>query len=118
MLVPPHEISDAIGFMSEAQATGILVFLSMAGAIFQNMAFLACRPILSDRPEAAVRQLISGSSFGSFSTLAEDERFQVADTIVAAISYIWAILMVAGALSLVLACFPEVSVLASSSFLI
>ena len=73
----------AIAFMMMAQFVGIVMGLSISGAIFINEALKALRIILPDIPEEQLKAVISGTSSGVLSQLSP----AVVEETVAAIVY-------------------------------
>ncbi|MCJ1392118.1 hypothetical protein MMC18_004985 [Xylographa bjoerkii] len=61
-VVAPSDTAQAIAFMMLAQFAGIVLGLSIAGAVFINEALGALRAIFPTIPDAQLRQLLSGTS--------------------------------------------------------
>ena len=61
-VVAPSDTAQAIAFMMLAQFAGIVLGLSIAGAVFINEALSALGAIFPNIPDAQLRQLLSGTS--------------------------------------------------------
>ncbi|KAL8750429.1 MAG: hypothetical protein Q9199_007078 [Rusavskia elegans] len=83
-IVTPAEMSYGITLMLVAQLSGLTLGLSIAGAVFLNLATNDLRGILTDVPEQDIQQLVSGTSNALFASLPDDVRAQSLDIIVKA----------------------------------
>jgi hypothetical protein len=84
---------------------GIVVFLAVAGTIYQNMAIEKVRRVLVGAPESDAVLVTVGTSNPVFEKLAVDVRTRVVDEIISAMSNVWALLMAGMALSFILSFF-------------
>lgn len=116
-LVPASEVSDVVGFMGIAQSTGITFFLSLMGTVFNNQAAKKVREILPNTPESEIVQVTAGTSAKVFRLLNEEQRADVIFAVIDSMKASWAILMTAGAISLILSLFLGVSLLYFFSFM-
>ena len=85
-----------------------MLALGMAGAIFVNKSVVGLQALLPDVSEEAVRNGIAGTSSGFFQTLPEDKQGPALDIIVSAIDDVYILLIVAGAITTIGACFLKV----------
>jgi hypothetical protein len=74
--VHPSKISDSIGFINVAQIGGIVLALSISGAVFQNTAFRSLTKVLAGMgfSEQDVRSAIAGSQSAVFESVSEEVR--------------------------------------------
>ena len=84
---------------------GIVISLAIAGSIFQNRAVANVVRVLPGVDNARLRSAITGTDSAYFASLASTERTQVVDGIVKALSDVYVVVMVAGAVVVVLAIF-------------
>ena len=73
------------------------------GSVYQNSAIHRVSRILPVDSNAELRQLVAGTYSSHFSSLSESTRTEVSAAIVSALTYVWAVLITAGALSFILA---------------
>ncbi|KAI4159810.1 MAG: hypothetical protein LQ342_006321 [Letrouitia transgressa] len=104
-LVEPHDLPNAVGFISIGQSVGVVVFLAIAGTVFSNEAIKAIIPILPNVPESEVEAAIAGTSSGIFDTLDTDTRARVVEVIIKNLDKVYGVVIAGGALTLVLALF-------------
>ncbi|RGP77980.1 major facilitator superfamily transporter [Fusarium longipes] len=100
-LIPPREVSNAIAVMTIAQNLGMVLFLSLCGNIFQNMAVQEVGNALQHLSEDQVLELIAGTSSRAFQSLSAYERSLVVVSITSALRHVWTLFLVAGAVSFV-----------------
>lgn len=81
-VVSPADTSYAIAFMMLAQFAGIVLGLSIGGAIFINEALKALRLLFPDIAESQLRAIISGTSSDAISIIPVDLRGQAISAIV------------------------------------
>lgn len=108
-LVSVDDLSNAVGFMSVGQDLGIVVFLAVAGTVYQNTAI---KNIMSSVPGTSmdeVFKIIAGTSNPAFTALPPDVQTEVVAQIVKSMSGVWALLIAGMALSFVLSLFLGVS---------
>ncbi|KAL8886259.1 MAG: hypothetical protein Q9192_006515 [Flavoplaca navasiana] len=84
-IVTPAEMSYGITLMLVAQLSGLTLGLSVAGAVFLNLATNDLNVILTDVPTQDIQQLVSGTSNALFSSLPDDIRYQALEIIVNAL---------------------------------
>ncbi|KAL8893787.1 MAG: hypothetical protein Q9192_004924 [Flavoplaca navasiana] len=84
-IVTPAEMSYGITLMLVAQLSGLTLGLSVAGAVFLNLATNDLHVILTDVPTQDIQQLVSGTSNALFSSLPDDIRSQALEIIVNAL---------------------------------
>ena len=82
-----------------------MVFLAVAGTIYQNIAIQKLRLVLTGISDESIAVVIAGTSNGVFYALPDDLRTKVIVEITSAMSNVWAWLMASMALSFVLSCF-------------
>lgn len=106
--VAPSRGADASAFISCAQYLGVTLSLAISSAAFQSITFDGLVSILPDLPPATVREIIQGTSSGLLATLDPAKVLQVLDVIVHAIGQVYALVIAAGALTVVCACLMKV----------
>ncbi|KAI4105904.1 MAG: hypothetical protein LQ339_003222 [Xanthoria mediterranea] len=104
-LVDPGDIPNAIGFISIGQSIGVVLFLSVAGTIFNNEAIKAVTPILVGVSETEVEGAIAGTSSSIFETLDEATRARVVEAIIQSLDKVYGLIIGGGALVFILAFF-------------
>jgi MFS family permease len=73
-VVPAEDTSYAIAYMMLAQFTGIVMGLSIGGAIFINEALKSLKALLPMLPEAQLRSVISGTSSDAITSIPAEFR--------------------------------------------
>ncbi|KAK4690159.1 hypothetical protein P7C71_g6564, partial [Lecanoromycetidae sp. Uapishka_2] len=81
-IVVPAEMSYGITMMLIAQLSGLTLGLSIAGAVFENLAQNGLAVLLTGISREEVQQLVSGTSSALFASLPADTRAQALDIIV------------------------------------
>ncbi|KAL8779236.1 MAG: hypothetical protein Q9213_007043 [Squamulea squamosa] len=104
-LVSPEEIPNAIGFISIGQSVGAVVFMAVAGIIFNNEAVKAVKPILVKVSEKNVEGAIVGTTSSIFANLDEAMRARVVEAIVQSMDKMYGLTIAGGALVFILAFF-------------
>jgi MFS family permease len=101
--VHPSKISDSIGFINVAQIGGIVLALSISGAVFQNTAFGSLTKVLAGMgfSEQDVRSAIAGSQSAVFERVSKEVKETAIEVIVQAIGKAYMLVVVAGAVALV-----------------
>ena len=107
-LVPVHDLSNAVGFMSVGQDLGIVVFLAIAGTMYQNIAIKNIMKSIPGTSTDEVFNIIAGTSNPVFTALPPNVQTEVVAQIIKAMSSVWALLIAGMALSFVLSLFLEV----------
>lgn len=108
-LVDPEDIPNAIGFIGIGQNIGVVLFLAVAGTIFNNEAIKAVTPILVGVSEPEVEGAIAGTSSSIFENLDEATRARVVEAIIQSLDKVYGIIIAGGALVFILAFFLLVS---------
>jgi hypothetical protein len=105
--VHPSKVSDAIGFINVAQIGGIVLTLSISGAVFQNTAFRNLSVVLNGLgfTESEIRSAIAGSQSTLFERVSESVKEKAIEAIVKSIGNVYALALAAGALGLVVSMF-------------
>ena len=84
---------------------GIVISLAVAGSIFQNRAVANVVRVFPGVDKTRLRSAITGTDSAYFASLASAERMQLVTGIVKALSDVYIVVMVAGAVVVVLAIF-------------
>lgn len=84
---------------------GIVIFLAIAGTVYQNIAIEKVRRVLTGASEADAVLVTVGTSNPVFEKLAINDRTRVIAEIVSAMGNVWALLMAGMALSFILSLF-------------
>lgn len=105
--VAPEDVPASIGFINVAQIGSTGISLSIAGAIFQNLGYHYLREALASYnfSEASLRSALAGTQSVVLSHEGAVVRRLAINAIVAAISKLYALVLAAGALTFVSACF-------------
>ena len=106
--VAPKDTSYAIAFMMLAQFIGIVLGLSIGGAIFIDEGFKALRVILPDLSEAQLRGVLSGTSSNAVDVVPEALRAQALEVIVASLTKLFIPAYVAAAVAFLTSIFLKV----------
>ncbi len=101
--VHPSKISDSIGFINVAQIGGVVLALSISGAVFQNTAFGSLTKVLAGLGfnEQDIRSAVAGSKSAVFERMSVEVRSRATEAIVQAIGKTYTLVVVAGAVALV-----------------
>ncbi|KAJ5233193.1 Efflux pump dep3 [Penicillium chermesinum] len=102
-LVTLKDIPNAVGAMAISQDLGMVIFLAMAGSIYQNLALQKVARAVPTLSVADITNLVAGTSSRAYKALSESERALVTPQITEAMSNVWLFFLVAGILSFVLA---------------
>ncbi|THC91405.1 hypothetical protein EYZ11_009134 [Aspergillus tanneri] len=100
-LVALKDIPNAVGAMAISQDLGMVIFLAMAGSIYQNLALQKVTQAMPALSAADITNLVAGTSSRTYKALSESERALVTPQITEAMSNVW-LFLVAGTLSFVL----------------
>ncbi|KAB8209760.1 major facilitator superfamily domain-containing protein [Aspergillus parasiticus] len=101
-LVPLKDISNAVGAMAISQDLGMVIFLAMAGSIYQNLALQKVAQAMPALSAANITNLVAGTSSRTYQALSGEERDLVTPQITDAMRNIWLFFLVAGIVSFVL----------------
>jgi hypothetical protein len=105
--VRPEQVPAAIGFINVAQIGGIVIVLSISGAVFQNTAFGNLSKVLNGMgfSEQNIMSAVVGSQSGLFEKLSEEVRQKAVEGIVKAIGNTYVLIIAGSALALVTSVF-------------
>lgn len=84
---------------------GIVISLAIAGAIFQHRAVSNAVSSLPGVNACSLRSAITGTDSAHFATLSRGERVKIVDGIVKALSDVYIVLIIAGAIVVLLVVF-------------
>ncbi|KAE8347844.1 hypothetical protein BDV24DRAFT_157322 [Aspergillus arachidicola] len=101
-LVPLKDISNAVGAMAISQDLGMVIFLAMAGSIYQNLTLQKVTQAMPALSAADITNLVAGTSSRTYQALSGEERDLVTPQITDAMKNVWWFFLVAGILSFVL----------------
>ncbi|KAJ6124924.1 hypothetical protein N7471_012241 [Penicillium samsonianum] len=101
-LVESKDIANAVGAMAICQDLGMVVFLAMAGSIYQNLALQKVGLALPSLDKTDITNLVAGTSSLTYKDLSETEKALVKPLITDAMSSVWLLFLVAGVFSLVI----------------
>lgn len=87
----------------------MVVFLAMAGSIYQNLALQKVGLALPSLDKTDITNLVAGTSSLTYKDLSETEKALVKPLITDAMSSVWLLFLVAGVFSLVITPFLGVS---------
>lgn len=104
-VVTPSDTPQAIAFMMLAQFAGIVLGLSVAGAVFINEALTALRVVLPDIPDSQLRQLIGGTSSGILNDVSHGLADEAIDAIVYSLRKVFIPAYTAAAVALLVSLF-------------
>lgn len=107
--VDPKDVPASIGFINVAQIGSVAISLSIAGSIFQNLGYRYLHEALASYgfPEASLRSALAGTQSVVLNHEGAVVRGLAIDAIVATIGKLYALVMAAGALIFVSACFMK-----------
>ena len=100
--MPPEEIASALGFIPCAQVAGVTISLTVANAVFLNLAQNAITHLLPGVAKADVQAAVTGVGGAFLRTLDPGMQHRVLQAIVTAIQRVLILGIVAGALAVVL----------------
>lgn len=105
--VAPKDVPASIGFINVAQIGSIAIALSISGAIFQNVGYHYLHQALASYnfPEASLRSALAGAESVVLNHEGAVVRRLAIDAIVATIDKLYALVLAAGALTFMSACF-------------
>ncbi|KAE8362636.1 MFS general substrate transporter [Aspergillus caelatus] len=106
-LAPRKETSNAVGFIMCARGGGLAIALSIANAIFLNLADNRIRHDFPDLDKTGIQSLTSGSGSTLLETLNPDQQQQVLAAIVFAISRVFITSIASGCFCLILSLFMD-----------
>lgn len=106
--VKPHEVPQAIGFISLAQIGGATIALAIANSVFLNQATNGILAILPNESRDVVQSALSGAGSTFFETLNSSVKVAVLEALAYAISRVYILAMTGASLSIVLAIFMPI----------
>ncbi|KAM5489923.1 Efflux pump dep3 [Microsporum audouinii] len=101
-LVSPKDIPNAVGAMAISQDLGMIVFLSLAGSIYQNLSLKEVARALPSASKSELTDLIAGTSSRSFKALSQADKDAVIPYITGPMRNVWLFFLVAAILSFLL----------------
>lgn len=104
-LVPPEEITMAVGFMNTGQLGGSTIALAIANAIFLNRATIQIMGLVPGQSVTAVQAMIAGSNNALMASLSDETRLGVLKAIVTSITDALTLALTSGAVALAAAVF-------------
>ncbi|CAH0051260.1 unnamed protein product, partial [Clonostachys solani] len=112
-LVPAGDTANAVGAMTISQDLGMVLFLAIAGSLFQNIALEKIMRVLPDTAASEIVQLMAGTKSPAYLRLSPEEQSLVVPEVTASMKIIWVFFTVAAAISFLLSlpltvrCFPS-----------
>ena len=103
VMVKPHEIPHAIGFINVAQIGGVAIALSISGSIFQNLGFRRLQHALApyNLAESEIRSALAGSQSAIFNHGSDEVKTLALGSVAGTISSLYGLLIAAGVLMVV-----------------
>ncbi|KAL4772928.1 efflux pump antibiotic resistance protein [Aspergillus nidulans var. acristatus] len=101
------QLFQAVAFIGVGQVGGIALALSISNTIFMNRATSGIAQILPGQERSEIQQAISGVRASFFTELTEEQGQQVIGVIVGSINDVYVMMIVAAALSVLLAGFMK-----------
>ncbi|KAF7890706.1 hypothetical protein EAF00_009021 [Botryotinia globosa] len=101
-VVAEELVSSAVGFITCAQVGGVTIALAIANSVFLNGSQEEIQAILPDVPAAEIQQAIAGAGSEFVKNLTEIQQKEVVQAIVDSMSETYAMVITAGALTVVL----------------
>ncbi len=107
--VKPEEIAAAIGFINVAQIGSIVISLTIAGSVFQNLAFSNLQSALAEYgfSEPELRSAVAGTQSEVFRRGSEEVRDLAVKAIIKAMDSVFVLTIAAGAVTLVSSLFMK-----------
>lgn len=101
--VKPSEVPAAIGFVNVAQLGSIVISLTIAGTVFQNLSFDDLRSALAGYgfTDSEIRNAIAGTQSAVFQHGSDEVKRRAVDAIIQAMDRVFILTITAGAVSLV-----------------
>ncbi|CAH0023308.1 unnamed protein product [Clonostachys rhizophaga] len=101
-LVPAGDTANAVGAMTISQDLGMVLFLAIAGSLFQNIALDKIMRVLPNTAASEIVQLMAGTKSPAYLRLSPEEQSLVVPEITASMKIIWVFFTVAAAISFLL----------------
>jgi hypothetical protein len=105
--VSPNEIPAAVAFIGCGQIAGMAIALSVSNAIFINEAIGGVLDVLPNASQEEVHQAVSGVNSALLSHLTPSQSTAVLDAIIKSIQHVYILVIVAGAVTVILAVFMK-----------
>ena len=101
--LPPQEVSAGVGFINLAQIGSIVIALTIAGSVFQNLAFQNLMAALAPYhfPVEEIRNALAGTQSAVFATGTEEVRSVAVRAVIDAMSSVYILVIVSGAVTIV-----------------
>jgi Fungal trichothecene efflux pump (TRI12) len=101
--LPAHDVAAAVGFINLAQIGSIVISLTIAGTVFQNIAFQNLQAALMpfNVPIDEIRAALAGTQSAVFASGDAEVKAAAIKAIVKAMDKVYILVIVAGAVSLV-----------------
>jgi MFS family permease len=101
--LPPDQVPAAVGFINLAQIGSIVISLTIAGSVFQNIAFTNLLAALApfEVPIEEIRSALAGTQSAVFASGNAEVRAAAIKAIVQAMDKVYALVIAAGAVSIV-----------------
>lgn len=103
--------------ISTAQNLGVVTYLAVAGAIFQNIGAQKLQAALPNASQDQVLELTTGTNSDFYRSLSQDQQHAVIEQVTLAIRNVFALMMVGSALGLILSGFLGVSSLSAWKYI-
>jgi len=107
--VKPEQLASAVGYISLAQTTGVVISLAICGSVFLNESVKGITPYLEGVPAAAIKGAVAGSGSELFRSLEGETRQKVLHAIIHAMDKNYILLIVAGGMTVIGSLFMKVS---------
>ena len=106
-LVKAERVPEAIQFLNISQGQSQLIGLTIASAIFQTITYSGLRRVLAGTgyPDSEIQAAIAGAKSAVLETATPELRQQCLDVIVHSIGKVWVLVVAAGSLYTLCACF-------------
>ncbi|CAG9953673.1 unnamed protein product, partial [Clonostachys rosea f. rosea IK726] len=101
-LVPAGDTANAVGAMTISQDLGMVLFLAIAGSLFQNIALEKIMRVLPNTAASEIVQLMAGTKSPAYLRLSLEEQSLVVPEVTASMKGIWIFFTVAAAISFLL----------------
>ena len=107
LLVKPDRVAEVIQFLNISQGQSQLIGLVIASLVFQTTTFSGLNTVLADSgySDSEVRAAIAGARSTVLRTASPELRERCVSVIVQAIAYSWILVIAAGSLWIICACF-------------
>ena len=105
MKLGPDEVSNAVSLQNVSQVGSTLIALVISGQVFQSLAFNKMKDVLVGQgfSDSQIRDAVAGTHSVVFHTISPELKEKAVEAITSAISRVWVLCVVAGAVSLCIA---------------